>query len=83
MGTGHFRVMKIEDKWWFIDPEGYLFWSSGVNSAGKLNIATPINGRRHFFEDLPKKENSNFYNGNKFNFGNLILSKSMALPIFI
>ena len=73
--TGHFRVEKIGDKWWFIDPEGYLFWSSGINSAGKLNIATPINGRRHFFKDLPNTENSNFYNGNKFNFGDLILSK--------
>jgi hypothetical protein len=73
--TGHFRVEKINDKWWFIDPEGYVFWSCGVNSAGKLNIATPINGRRHFFEDLPKRENSNYYNGNKFNFGDLILAK--------
>ena len=81
-GTGHFRVMKIEDKWWFIDPEGYLFWSSGVNSAGKLNISTPINGRKHFFEDLPNRENSNFYNGNKFNFGNIILSKKYGSSDF-
>ena len=73
-GTGHFRVEKIDSKWWFIDPEGNLFWSSGVNSAGKFNIATPINGRRHFFEVLPDIEKSNFYNGNKFNFGDLILS---------
>ena len=73
-GTGHFRVEKIDSKWWFIDPEGYLFWSSGINSVGKFNIATPINGRRHFFEDLPNRDKSNFYNGNKFNFGDLILS---------
>ena len=73
-GTGHFRVEKIDDKWWFIDPEGYFFWSIGVNSAGKFNIATPINGRRHFFEDLPNRNKSNFYNGNKYNFGDLILS---------
>ena len=73
--TGHFRVEKINDKWWFIDPEGYIFWSSGVNSAGKFNIPTPIKGRIHFFEELPKREKSNFYNGNNFNFGKLILSK--------
>ena len=72
--TGHFRVEKIDDKWWFIDPEGYLFWSSGINSVGKFNIATPVNGRRHFFEDLPNRDKSNFYNGNKYNFGDLILS---------
>ena len=29
-GTGHFRVAKIDGKWWMIDPEGYLFWSHGV-----------------------------------------------------
>ena len=73
-GTGHFRVEKIDSKWWFIDPEGYLFWSSGINSVGKFNIATPINGRRHFFEDLPNRDKSNFYNVNKYNFGDLILS---------
>ena len=72
--TGHVRVEKIDDKWWFIDPEGYLFWSSGINSVGKFNIATPVNGRRHFFEDLPNRDKSNFYNGNKYNFGDLILS---------
>ena len=51
-----------------------MFWSTGVNSAGKFNVATPINGRRHFFEDLPNRDKSNFYNGNKYNFGDLILS---------
>ena len=26
--TGHFRVQKINGKWWLIDPEGCLFWRS-------------------------------------------------------
>jgi len=29
--TGHFRVEKYQNKWWFVDPDGYLFWSSGVD----------------------------------------------------
>ncbi len=29
--TGFFRVQKIEDKWWFVDPEGHLFLSLGAN----------------------------------------------------
>ena len=37
-GTGHFRVEKIDGKWWFLDPDGYLFWSNGVNSAGRLKF---------------------------------------------
>ena len=24
-----FRVEKVDGKWWFVDPEGYLFWSVG------------------------------------------------------
>lgn len=29
--TGFFRVEKIDGKWWFVDPEGYLFLSVGVD----------------------------------------------------
>jgi len=57
--TGNFRTKKIADKWWIINPDGNLFWSSGVNGAGRLNVATPTNGREHFFEELPEKISSN------------------------
>jgi len=30
-GTGYFRVEKIDNRWWFIDPEGCLFLSIGSN----------------------------------------------------
>ena len=33
-GTGYFRVAKIDGRWWFIDPEGYLFLSVGVDCVG-------------------------------------------------
>ena len=29
--SGHFRVEKYQGKWWFVDPDGYLFWSSGID----------------------------------------------------
>ena len=32
--TGFFRVAKLNGKWWFVDPEGYLFLSVGVNGLG-------------------------------------------------
>jgi hypothetical protein len=45
--TGHFRVQKNDGSWWFVDPEGRLFWSFGVNCVigqdydGILATTTP------------------------------------------
>ena len=50
--SGSFRVEKYAGKWWLVDPEGRLFWSHGVTGVGVANT-TPVDGRRHFFEDLP------------------------------
>jgi hypothetical protein len=29
--TGFFRTAKVDDRWWFVDPEGYVFLSLGVD----------------------------------------------------
>jgi len=29
--TGFFRVEQYQGKWWFVDPEGNLFWSHGID----------------------------------------------------
>ena len=31
--TGFFRVEEIEGRWWFVDPEGHLFLSTGINGT--------------------------------------------------
>jgi len=31
--TGFFRAMKAENRWWLVDPNGYLFLSAGVNGV--------------------------------------------------
>ncbi len=31
--TGFFRVEQIDRRWWFVDPEGHLFLSTGVNGT--------------------------------------------------
>jgi hypothetical protein len=31
--TGFFRVEKIDGRWWFVDPEGHLFLSTGINGT--------------------------------------------------
>lgn len=63
--TGHFRVQKVDGKWWMIDPEGYLFWSHGIVRVSHSNAVTPLEGenlenRCYYFEDLPD-ENSEFH----------------------
>jgi hypothetical protein len=32
--TGFFRVEKIAGRWWFVTPDGHLFFSTGVNGIG-------------------------------------------------
>jgi len=32
--SGFFRVEQIDGKWWFVDPDGHLFLSTGSNGAG-------------------------------------------------
>jgi len=66
--TGHFRVQKIDGKWWMIDPEGYLFWSHGVVRVSHSSAVTPLQGKNlenrcHYFEDLPAEgtEFAQFY----------------------
>jgi len=49
--TGHFRVEKYQGKWWFVDPEGRLFWSNGLDCVGFNQSSTRIQGREKFFDD--------------------------------
>jgi hypothetical protein len=51
--TGFFRVEKIDGRWWFIDPEGARFWSTGVNGAGLAPPRTRIVGRDKSFASIP------------------------------
>jgi hypothetical protein len=42
--TGRFRTEKYGDKWWLVDPEGYLFWSFGPVRVTASSGMTPMNG---------------------------------------
>jgi len=54
--TGNFRIKKIDGRWWFVDPDGRLFWSHGANSVG-AGASTPVTaGRDGFFEWLPDSD---------------------------
>jgi hypothetical protein len=58
--TGHFRVEKIHGVWWFVDPEGFLFWSHGTDCVNGNNGSTPITDREFYFEELPDQDNPKF-----------------------
>ncbi len=51
--TGFFRVEQIEGKWWFIDPDGHFFFSSGSNCMWAGNDDARIEGRESYFAQLP------------------------------
>ena len=57
--TGHFRLTKHEGKWWFVDPEGRLFWSHGVCSVG-FNSSTPLQDRTELFAWIPEESDPLF-----------------------
>ena len=47
--TGHFRVSKYQNKWFFVDPEGRLFWSSGIDVLRTHTDATWGNKHPQWF----------------------------------
>jgi hypothetical protein len=53
--TGFFRTEKIDGRWWFVDPDGYLFLSVGVDcvSPGGGGNAINIDKRRNIYKELP------------------------------
>lgn len=77
--TGHFRVQKIDGKWWFIDPDGCLFWSFSATGFDFGFAETLTQGRENFFENLPQSNdpefgqfvnpNNNTFGGRTYEFG--------------
>jgi hypothetical protein len=57
-GTGFFRTENIDGRWWFVDPEGYLFLSVGADCvrAGGGGDVRDVDKRRNMFKELPPAE---------------------------
>ena len=76
--TGFFRVEKVDGKWWFVDPEGYLFYSTGSCGIRPRVDFARVDGRRYIYAAMPPAElaattapgaavqNSSFYTWNLF-----------------
>lgn len=56
MATGFFRVEKVDGRWWFVDPEGYLFYSTGSTGIGPRSEFARVKGREYVFTSLPPAE---------------------------
>ncbi len=54
--TGFFRVEQIDGRWWFVDPEGCLFFSTGSTGIGPRSEFSRIQGREYIFTALPPSE---------------------------
>ncbi len=57
-GTGFFRIEKVDGRWWFVDPDGYLFLSHGVdcvNPGGGGNFKE-LERRGSWLKELPPDE---------------------------
>ncbi|HEY2017140.1 MAG TPA: hypothetical protein VGH38_26725, partial [Bryobacteraceae bacterium] len=53
--TGFFRVEKVDGKWWFVDPDGHLFFSTGADCVRAEN-GTRAEGREGVFAAMPPPE---------------------------
>lgn len=62
-GSGYFRVEKLDGRWWFVDPDGYLFLSisGGGPTAGGGGDASKAEGLENMFAAYPPEIEVNSY----------------------
>lgn len=53
--SGYFRTHNHNGVWYLIDPEGFRFYSIGVDCVG-THMAGPTDGIEGLFEELPSKD---------------------------
>lgn len=51
--TGFFRVEQVEGRWWFVDPDGHLFFSTGSTGMGAGGGDARLKGREDYFAQMP------------------------------
>lgn len=63
--TGFFHTARVDGKWWLVDPDGHLFFSTGPNGVGPRS-STRLKGREILFAQLPpgSAESVDFYRAN-------------------
>ena len=63
--TGFFQVAKVDGRWWLTDPEGHLFFSTGMDCV-RYTDRTRVTGREMLFEKIPPGSGAtaDFYRAN-------------------
>jgi len=59
--TGFFHVEKVDGKWWFVDPEGHLFFSTGSCCIQSRSEFARVDGREYIYTSMPPPELAVFY----------------------
>lgn len=54
--SGFFRVEKIDGKWWFIDPEGHYFFSTGSTGIRQPSAFSRVEGREYIYKAFVPEE---------------------------
>jgi len=54
--TGFFRVEQVAGRWWFVDPDGHLFFSTSSTGIGSGAGEARLAGREDYFKVLPPPE---------------------------
>ncbi len=53
-GAGYFRTFKEGDRWWLVDPDGYAFWSAGVDCV-RVDTTARFDGIEKALTWIPEK----------------------------
>ena len=53
--TGYFRTQKVDGKWWLIDPDGYLYLSTGIDIL-RLSNSSTLTGYDFDQKYIPKRD---------------------------
>ena len=64
-GEGFFRTHNDGKRWWLVDPEGYAFWSTGLDCVSVVHSAAAYDGMQSTLAWLPdpKGEFRDIYEG--------------------
>ncbi len=53
--TGFFRVEQVNGRWWFVDPDGHLFFSTSSTGMRSEGGEARMKGREDYFARLPQR----------------------------
>jgi hypothetical protein len=54
--TGFFRVEQVDGRWWFVDPDGHLLFSTSSTGIGSAGGEARLKGHEDYFMVMPPVE---------------------------